>query len=152
MSIEQENAPKAVFINRPGFDVRLQEFEAKLFDVRWISERVMGGQQFNCYEAAGEGGEEEGAEEREYSLCIGPITDARFICGIEGKERAELVEAAMKVATEAFREKITKPLSAAPDLLDALELADATLRGANMNREVVERKVRAAIAKARGES
>jgi len=40
--------------------------------------------------------------------------------------------------------------AAAPELLEALELADATLRGANMNRNVVERKVRAALDKARG--
>lgn len=41
-------------------------------------------------------------------------------------------------------------MAAAPDLLEALELADATLRGANMNRDVVERKVSAALDKARG--
>ena len=39
---------------------------------------------------------------------------------------------------------------AAPALLEALELADAALRGANMNMAVVERKVAAAIAQARG--
>lgn len=42
-------------------------------------------------------------------------------------------------------------IAAAPDLLEALELADCLLSGANMNRAVVERKVRAAIAKATGE-
>lgn len=42
-------------------------------------------------------------------------------------------------------------IKAAPDLYEALELADATLRGANMNRNVVERKVVAALKKARGE-
>ena len=41
-------------------------------------------------------------------------------------------------------------LAAASDLLEALRLADATLSGANMNKKVVERKVRAAIAKATG--
>ena len=40
----------------------------------------------------------------------------------------------------------------AEDLLEALELADAVLRGANMNMVVVEAKVKAAIAKAKGES
>lgn len=35
------------------------------------------------------------------------------------------------------------------DLREALELADATLRGANMDRAYVERKVAAALAKAR---
>lgn len=43
-------------------------------------------------------------------------------------------------------------IAAAPDLLEALELADAALSGANMNMQVVERKVRAAIAKAKGEA
>lgn len=42
-------------------------------------------------------------------------------------------------------------IAAAPDLLEALELADAALSGANMNMNVVERKVKAAIARARGE-
>lgn len=36
------------------------------------------------------------------------------------------------------------------ELLEALKLADCLLSGANMNREAVERKVRAAIAKATG--
>jgi hypothetical protein len=41
-------------------------------------------------------------------------------------------------------------IAAAPELLEALQLADAMLSGANMNASVVERKVRAAIAKATG--
>lgn len=41
-------------------------------------------------------------------------------------------------------------MTASPLLLEALELADAVLRGANMNRNVVERKIAAAIAKAKG--
>jgi hypothetical protein len=41
-------------------------------------------------------------------------------------------------------------ISSAPDLLEALELADAVLSGLNMNMEVVERKIRNAIAKAKG--
>ena len=36
------------------------------------------------------------------------------------------------------------------ELLEALKLADAALSGANMDMRVVERKVRAAIAKAEG--
>lgn len=40
--------------------------------------------------------------------------------------------------------------TAAPELLEALELADAALSGANMNMNVVQKKVKAAIAKARG--
>ena len=38
------------------------------------------------------------------------------------------------------------------ELLEALKLADLTLSGANMNRSLVEKKVRAAIAKATGET
>lgn len=41
-------------------------------------------------------------------------------------------------------------IAAAPDLLEALKLADAMLSGATMNANVVEQKVRAAIAKAIG--
>ena len=43
-------------------------------------------------------------------------------------------------------------IAAAPELLEALKLADAMLSGANMNANVVERKIRAAIAKAEGKS
>ena len=42
-------------------------------------------------------------------------------------------------------------IAAAPDLLEALELADAMLSGANMNVKVVERKVKAALGKGKGE-
>ena len=38
------------------------------------------------------------------------------------------------------------------ELLEALELADAALSGANMDMKVVERKVKAAIAKVRGDA
>lgn len=41
-------------------------------------------------------------------------------------------------------------IAAAPELLEALELADCLLSGANMNKQVVEHKVKAAIAKATG--
>lgn len=43
---------------------------------------------------------------------------------------------------------MTKTIDA---LVEALEMADATLRGANMNRNVVERKITAALAQARAE-
>lgn len=42
-------------------------------------------------------------------------------------------------------------IAAAPELFHALELADAALSGANMNMDVVRKKVRAALAKALGE-
>lgn len=42
-------------------------------------------------------------------------------------------------------------IAAAPDLLEALKLADLTLAGANMDSAAVKRSVHAAIAKAQGE-
>ena len=42
-------------------------------------------------------------------------------------------------------------IAAAPELYEALELADAALSGARMNMNVVQGKVTAALAKARGE-
>lgn len=39
-------------------------------------------------------------------------------------------------------------IAAAPELLEALKLADVTLAGANMDMKTVEKKVKAAIAKA----
>ena len=41
-------------------------------------------------------------------------------------------------------------IAAAPDLLEALMMADAALSGANMNMKAVEKAIRAAIAKAKG--
>lgn len=43
-------------------------------------------------------------------------------------------------------------IAAAPAMLEALELADAMLSGANMNAKVVERKVRGALSAARGDA
>lgn len=42
-------------------------------------------------------------------------------------------------------------IAAAPELLEALQLADAMLEGAHMNADVVCKKVKAPIAKATGE-
>lgn len=42
-------------------------------------------------------------------------------------------------------------IAAAPELYEALELAHLALSGSNMDMKVVERKVQAALAKAKGE-
>jgi len=49
---------------------------------------------------------------------------------------------------DAEQEANARLIAAAPDLLEALKLADALLSGANMNMAVVQKKVQAAIAKA----
>jgi hypothetical protein len=55
---------------------------------------------------------------------------------------------------KSWHQLVTHPdarlIEAAPDLLEALKLADCLLSGANMNRDVVQHKVHAAIAKAEG--
>ncbi len=43
-------------------------------------------------------------------------------------------------------------ISASPELLEALKLADAALSGANMNMAVVKKKIKSAIAKAEAQS
>lgn len=42
-------------------------------------------------------------------------------------------------------------IAAAPELLEALELADAALSGANMDMKIVEKRIKSALAKAKGE-
>jgi tyrosyl-tRNA synthetase len=57
---------------------------------------------------------------------------------------------ALEIADAVFKER-DKLDSVNAELLEALKLADLTLSDANMNRSLVEKKVRAAIAKATGE-
>ena len=65
--------------------------------------------------------------------------DSKMICQIPGYGVGTRIDDARLIA-------------AAPELLEALKLADAMLSGSNMNAKAVEKKVRAAIAKATGES
>lgn len=55
------------------------------------------------------------------------------------------------IADNIRKESTAVLLSAAPELLEALECLDAALSGANMDMRVVEKKVKTVIAKARGE-
>lgn len=100
-------------IRRPGFDQRLTEFEERLFNIRWIGERVMAGQQFNAW-PTGEEDDETDDEDIPYLMCIGHAADLRLICRVYGRQEAELLESALKVATEAFREKIARDSAQGP--------------------------------------
>ncbi len=84
----------------------LKRFEDALFEQRWVADLIMAGEQFNCYERGGQDDDLDD-DEREYRLCIGPVSNARLLFGIEGRATAEMVEAAMKLATDAFRASIT---------------------------------------------
>lgn len=94
-------------MSRITFTEALTAFEKALFETRWIAERVIAGEQFNCYELCQSDDDDDDDDlegrDREYALSLGPITSCRFILTIEGKDKADLIEAALKVATEAFR-------------------------------------------------
>lgn len=79
---------------------RAYEFREALAAIPWIAERIAAGQQFNCYESADNDEDDDPCDMR-FALCIGSISDHRFICPIVGQDRAHLVEAALKLAAEA---------------------------------------------------
>lgn len=78
-----------------------------------------------------------------------PIAPDYYFLNFADGSRTDVTDNEMSAAYRPY--VLISRIAAAPDLLEALELADAMLSGANMNASVVERKVRAAIAKARGE-
>ncbi len=69
-----------------------------------------------------------------------------FVVVSEGRPYVATVHSGARDWTESN----ARLIAAAPDLLEALTLADTMLSGANMNAKVVTLKVRAAIAKATG--
>ena len=78
---------------------RANEFREALASIPWIAERIAAGQQFNCYESA-DNDEDDDPFDMRFALCIGSISDHRFICPIIGQDRARLIEAALKLAAE----------------------------------------------------
>lgn len=57
---------------------RVNEFRDALAAIPWIAERIAAGQQFNCYESADNDEDDDPCDMR-FALCIGSITDHRFI-------------------------------------------------------------------------
>lgn len=92
-------------MTRITFTEALSAFEQALFVERRVAEGILAGEQFNCYELCQSDDDDDEIDDgdREYALSLGPFTNARFILAIEGKGKADLIEAALKVATEAFR-------------------------------------------------
>jgi len=93
------------------------QFKAALAAMPVIAKRVDAGQQFNCYEQAGDGYIMH-PDDWQYNLCVGPITDAWFVHNVLGERDAALIEAAFKVATEAYRN--ARLIAAAPEMVEAL--------------------------------
>lgn len=89
-------------IVRPNLNARVLEFTDRLMNIRWIAERVLAGQQFNAYLSGNEDEDEEDTDDTEYHICLGPVSDFRVLCTVEGGDTARLIESALKVATEAF--------------------------------------------------
>jgi hypothetical protein len=89
--------------NRPDFAERLTQFVSSV-DITGVKQRIESGQQFNCYEAASNRQHMRDAS-RVFRLCLGPVDDALHLCDIQGITAAMIVEAALKVATEAMRER-----------------------------------------------
>jgi hypothetical protein len=91
----------------------LREFEAALDAMPEAYQlRFSEGQQFNCYDLAGNEDEDD-PDWFEYTLALGPITGAAFVADIEGKWRADLIETALRFAVNVLRARTT--LSTAKD-------------------------------------
>ena len=73
-------------------------------------------------------------------------------CNADGVSILTIVHQAQIPFATVYEEADARLIAAAPEMFEALKLADAMLSGANMNTNVVEQKVRAAIAKVTGEA
>jgi len=89
-------------------------FREAVTAIPFVAEAVAAGKQFNAYESA-DNDEDEDDDDREYSLCIGPITNFRYLLDIDGKQKADLLETALKLAAHIAYWKPTLPQQAATD-------------------------------------
>ena len=85
----------------------LRRFEEALSKLRWASERVAAGQQFNAYDRVFSDGKDEG-KYCETIIALGPISKFRPIGECLGHDSAAIIEAALKFSTAAM-------LAAAPE-------------------------------------
>lgn len=85
-----------------------ERFREAVDAMPFVAEAVAAGKQFNAYESA-DNGEDEADEDREYALCIGPITNARYLLDIDGKPKADLLETALKLAAHIAYGKAALP-------------------------------------------
>lgn len=105
----------AATVQEVGRGEMIERFRDAVANVPYIIERVAGGQQFNAYESAGDDDEEVEDEDREYRLCIGPISNCRFIADVEGHGRAQVLEAALKLAYHVAFASPSKAVEPAPE-------------------------------------
>ena len=112
------------------------EFRSALFAMPFGQDRLASGQQFNVYES-GANDEDDDPNDWEFYLSLGPITDCVQIMGIEGKWRAKLVEAALRVA-----------MRFDPALLDRLAALEAERTAGEARVVELERVLRALMGRA----
>lgn len=79
-------------------DDLVARFRNALDRIPFAKEAMASGYQFNAYESASN--DDDAADnEREYQICIGPISDFRYLARVEGMALSELIEAALKLAS-----------------------------------------------------
>lgn len=73
----------------------------------FVAEALAKGYQFNAYESASNDDDADD-DEREYQVCIGPVSDFRFLFAVEGMAKADLVEAALKIAALQHKGEVSR--------------------------------------------
>lgn len=75
----------------------VERFREAVASIPLVRDHVDAGDQFNAYESAWND-EDCDDEVREYLICVGPVTNACGITRVDGKGKADLIEAALKLA------------------------------------------------------